>query len=442
MAFYLDDLFKAAKSVGKKVVGKSDDVARVVSGKSDDVARVITRKADDAARETPNIYGSYGRPMDEATDAVKSEALGVMSRSEKRPRFTDPAKNRARIVRRNERRANKVTDRELNPTLYQSLPTWARRTIGTGAVLGLPVGVYTAGAALFGGEDKPDYDISKLDFPKAGVVSPEQAALNEKYKEDRRKVLQDAFGYTPTVPGSEIYDPMSGVTNQLGGASVLSMQDIANQYAQGAAATRARGAQAGQSINDIYGGSAATLESLGAQPSSEYDAMIPVSGEAAVAPDQQRMAGQNIADYLTQNQLIDAQAQGGMAQLATMLGPAYANQYAMMDRQARIQADADKVRMEAQYRNENAKNLADALAQMELEYMANDYKDARNALTFGSASVPDVAAINRYAQEWKTMPEQDKEYYMQEAKVTSIEDWIEFRHQRDQAQLIAQQQGS
>jgi hypothetical protein len=365
-----------------------------------------------------------------------------MSGSEKRSRFsTDPVKNRARVTRRNERKANKVIDRELNPTLYQSLPTWARRTIGTGAVAALPVGLFT-GAALFGGEDTPDYDISKLDFPKPGVVSPEQAALNEKYREDRRKVLQDAFGYTPTVPGSEIYDPMSGVTNQLGGASVLSMQDIANQYAQGAAATRARGAQAGQSINDIYGDSGSTLESLGAQPSSEYDAMIPVSGEAAVAPDQQRMAGQNIADYLTQNQLIDAQAQGGMAQLATMLGPAYANQYAMMDRQARMQADADKVRMEAQYRNESAKNLADALAQMELEYMADDYKDARNALTFGSSGVPDVAVINSYAAEWARMPQQDKNYYMQEAGVTSIEDWIEFRHQQDQAQLIAQQQGS
>jgi hypothetical protein len=217
------------------------------------------------------------------------------------------------------------------------------------------------------------------------------------------------------------------------------MQDIANQYAQGAAATQARGAQAGQSINDIYGGSAATLESLGAQPSSEYDAMIPVSGEAAVAPGQQRMAGQNIADYLTQNQLIDAQAQGGMAQLATMLGPAYANQYAMMDRQARIQADADKVRMEAQYGNERAKNLADALAQMELEYAATDYENARRALEIGSAALPDPAVLARYAQEWEIMPEQNKEYYMQQAGITTVEDWIMYRHNRDQ--VIQQQQG-
>jgi hypothetical protein len=125
-----------------------------------------------------------------------------------------------------------------------------------------------------------------------------------------------------------------------------------------------------------------------------------------------------------------------------MLGPAYANQYAMMDRQARMQADADKVRMEAQYRNENAKNLADALAQMELEYMADDYKDARNALTFGSSGVPDVAVLNKYAAEYKALTDRELEYYMQEAGVTSIEDWIEFRHQQDQAQLIAQQQGS
>jgi hypothetical protein len=309
--------------------------------------------------------------------------------------------------------------------------------------VGLPLaavgGIYGYASGIGRGEDTPDYDISKLDFPKAGVVSPEQAALDAQYKIDRTAALEKAFGYAPTVPGSEIYDPMSGVTNQLGGASVLSMQDIANQYAQGAAATRARGAQAGQSINDIYGDSASTLEALGAQPSSEYDSMIPVSGEAAVAPDQQRMAGQNIADYLTQNQLIDAQAQGGMAQLATMLGPAYANQYAMMDRQARIQADADKVRMEAQYGNERAKNLADALAEMEIMDAQNKYEDARRALEVGSAGLPDPVVLARYAEEWKVMPEQNKEYYMQQAGITTVEDWIMYRYNRDQ--VIQQQQG-
>ena len=422
MASYLDDLLKAAKSVGKKVIGQVPEVVSAARGKADDVIRVSDKQiplfADDAAR------------------AANKEALGVMSKGE---RGVVQTRTGAKRTRRMEARGtNKIARKEykaLNPGPFKALPTWAKVVLPTaaaGGVLGVVSGIGR-------GEDTPDYDISKLDFPKAGVVSPEQAAIDAKYREDRKKAVQDAFAYTPTVPGSEIYDPMSGVTNQLGGASVLSMQDIANQYAQGAAATQARGAQAGQSINDIYGAGASALEALGAQPSSEYDSMIPVSGEAAVAPGQQRMAGQNIADYLTQNQLIDAQAQGGMAQLATMLGPAYANQYAMMDRQARIQANADKVRMEAQYGNERAKNLADALAQMELENMANDYEASRRALEIGSAALPDPAVLARYAQEYKELTDQELEYYMQKAGVTDINSWINFRYKQDQ--VIQQQQG-
>jgi hypothetical protein len=282
--------------------------------------------------------------------------------------------------------------------------------------------------------------VSKLNFPKPGVVSPEQAALDAKYQAARTEAIKKAYGYVPTVPGSEIYDPMSGVTNQLGAASVLSMQDIANQYAQSAAATQARGAQAGQSINDIYGGSAATLESLGAQPSSEYDAMIPVSGEAAVAPGQQRMAGQNLSNYLTQNQLINSQAQGGMAELANMLGPAYANQYALMDKQFRMEADANKARTQAEYANENAMNLADALANAQMMDDQQRYERESAALALGSSGLPDVAAINRYAAQWEVMPQQDKDYYKAKAGVTDVEDWIMYQHNEQLG--LTQQQGA
>jgi hypothetical protein len=323
------------------------------------------------------------------------------------------------------REAQKVFKKEfneLNPNAWKRLPTWAKWTLPPGVAAAA-----TGAFALFGGDDVPAYDLSKLDLPKAGVISPEQAALDAKYREDSRQAVRDSFGYTPIVPGSEIYDPTSAVTNQLGAASVLSMQDIANQYAQGAAATRARGAQAGQSINDIYGGSAATLETLGAQPSSEYDAMIPVSGEAAVAPDQQRMAGQNLSNYLTQNQLINSQAQGGMAELANMLGPAYANQYALMDKQFRMEADANKTRMEAQYSNEKAKNLAEALANLEIMEAQSKYERDREALASGAISVADPAEVDRYAGEYGQLSDARKQYYMQEAGVKDIEDWIRFR---------------
>ena len=311
---------------------------------------------------------------------------------------------------------------ELNPNAWKRLPTWAKWVLPPGVA-----GAATGAFALFGGEDTPAYDLSKLDLPKAGVISPEQAVLDANYRKDSRAALEKAFGYTPIVPGSEIYDPTSAVTNQLGAASVLSMQDIANQYAQGAAATKARGAQAGQSINDIYGAGASTLEALGAQPSSEYDAMIPVYGDAAVAPDQQRMAGQNLSNYLTQNQLINSQAQGGMAELANMLGPAYANQYALMDKQFRMEADANKTRMEAQYKNEKAKNLAEALANLEIMEAQSKYERDREALASGAIGIADPAEVDAYAREYGQMSESKKQYYMQEAGVETIEDWIRFR---------------
>lgn len=421
----LDNIITGARQayrVGKKVVGKVDDVVRAIDDKADDVVRVSDKQiplfADDAAQ------------------AAKQKAVGVMSRAERVPvQSRVGAKRTSRVENRQANRDYRKANKALNPGPYKALPTWAKvalPTAVTGGVLG-----YVSGIGR--GEDEPKYDISKIELPKAGVVSPEQAAINAKYDADARAILEKAYGFTPTVPGSEIYDPMSGVTNQLGGASVLSMQDIANQYAQGAAATQARGAQAGQSINDIYGQGASALEALGAQPSSEYDSMIPVYGDAAVAPAQQRMEGQNISDYLTRNQLIDAQAQGGMAELANMLGPAYANQYAMMDRQARMQADADKVRMEAQYRNESSKNLADALAEMELKKLDQNYENSRIALALGSAAIPDPAVLNRYVTEYEALTDQELEYYMQKAGVTDVESWINFRIKRDQA--LQQQQG-
>jgi hypothetical protein len=431
MASYWDELFKLGKTVGKKVVGEVPDVVRAARGKVDDVARVVTGKADDVARVSDKQIPLFADDVARA----KTEAVGVMSRGERVPvQGRTGARRTRKMAARDADRDYKKANKALNPGFYRSLPVKAKVGLPLAAAGG--VLAYTSG---IGREDKPKYDISKLELPKAGVVSPEQAAINAKYDADARAVLEKAYGFTPTVPGSEIYDPMSGVTNQLGGASVLSMQDIANQYAQGAAATQARGAQAGQSINDIYGQGASTLEAIGAQPSSEYDSMIPVYGDAAVAPAQQRMEGQNISDYLTRNQLIDAQAQGGMAELANMLGPAYANQYAMMDRQARMQADADKVRMEAQYRNENSKNLADALAQMELTKLDRNYENSRIALALGAYNLPDPDVVNRLVQEWEIMPKQDKEYYRIKANVTDVESYINFRIQQDQA--LQQQQG-
>jgi hypothetical protein len=116
-----------------------------------------------------------------------------------------------------------------------------------------------------------------------------------------------------------------------------------------------------------------------------------------------------------------------MAELANMLGPAYANQYALMDKQFRMEADANKTRMEAQYSNEKAKNLAEALANLEIMEAQSKYERDREALASGAISVADPAEVDRYAGEYGQLSDARKQYYMQEAGVKDIEDWIRFR---------------
>ena len=415
----LDDYFKAAKAAA----GKVDDV---VEG------------AGDVAKTARRWFGR-GTDATEAARAADREALAVIRSGENlAPQQT--VRGAVNAYKRDRNIANRVKKQEakaVNPNWWQA----ASRGQKAAVIAALPAaGIGATIYSAFTGNDTPSYDLSKLNFPKPGVVSPEQALLDAEYQAARTEAIRKAYGYTSTVPGSEIYDPISGVTNQLGAASVLSMQDIANQYAQSAAATQARGAQAGQSINDIYGQGASALEVLGAQPSSEYDAMIPVSGEAAVAPGQQRMAGQNLSNYLTQNQLINSQAQGGMAELANMLGPAYANQYALMDKQFRMEADANKTRMDAEYANERAMNLADALANAQMMDDQRKYERESAALALGSSGLPNPAVINRYVAEWESMPKQDREYYKAKAKVTDVESWIMYKYNEELG--LTQQQGA
>ena len=365
--------------------------------------------AEDVARKVPEQLSLFG-------DAVKKDALGVIAQNGKRQ--SSRIANTARKVKK--------------------LPWWAK--VGTGLGLGgLGYGV----VSKLGGEDAPSYDwAGKLNLPTPGATTTaEQSAMTD-WLAAREKAIREAFTYTPTVPGAEIYDGMSAANNQLGAASMAAMNDLANQYGQGAAAIKNRGVAAGQSINDIYGSGAGALEALGSQASSEYDSMIPVSGAAAVAPEQQRMAGQSLANYLTQNQLIDAQAQGGMAQLAQMLGPAYANQYALMDVQARAAANANKARTEAEYENDRESQLAQALGELNMSAADAEYERRVKAAQAGSLPTPDPATLNEMAAQWDELPQEDKNYYSAMAikngfdgGITDAYDWVNYQLQQQQQQL-------
>jgi hypothetical protein len=399
-----DDIAQGAKSgynLIKNIFGK---------GKS---SRSVVNAVEDAARKLPEQLTLFGK---ESADALKKDALGVIAQNSKR--------QSGRIASA----ATKV----------KKLPWWAKAGTGLG-LGGLGYGIISS----LGGKDTPSYDwAGKLNLPTPGATTTAEQSAMDDWLAKRTQAVKDAFAYTPTVPGSEMYNGMSAANNQLGAASMAAMNDLANQYGQGAATIKSRGAAAGQSINDIYGAGAGALEALGSQASGEYDAMTPVSGAAAVAPEQQRMAGQSLANYLTQNQLIDAQAQGGMAQLAQMLGPAYANQYALMDVQARAAADANKARTMAEYENNRQSQLAQALGELNMSAADAEYERRVKAAQAGSLPTPDPATLNEMAATWEALPQEEKNYYNAMAikngfdgGITDAYDWVNYQLQQQQQQL-------
>lgn len=375
----------------------------------------------------------------DAGRALKKDALNAILRE--RP-DTQTVKGATRVFNRNwkatEKAASKA-NKALNPSFLSTLPWWAK----VGGVGGLGALGFMGVSRLTGGEPAPTYDwAGKLNLPTPGATTTAEQSAMDDWLTKREQAVRDAFAYSPTVPGSEMYNGMSQVNNQLGAASMAAMNDLANQYGQGAAAIKGRGAAAGQSINDIYGAGASALEALGSQASGEYDAMVPVSGEAAVAPEQQRMAGQSLANYLTQNQLIDAQAQGGMAQLAQMLGPAYANQYALMDAQARSAADANKARTLAEFENNRQSQLAQALAELNMSAADAEYERRVKAAQAGSLPTPDPATLNEMAAQWEDLSAEEKNYYSTMAQkngftggITDAYDWVNYQLQQQQQQL-------
>jgi hypothetical protein len=375
-----------------------------------------------------------------AERAIKKDALNVIIRDRPDTQTVKGATRRFNQDWKTTKKVEKKENKALNPSYLSTLPRWAKALGGLGA----GAGVFAGGAKILGGPDAPEYGdwATKLNLPTPGAITTtEQDAMTD-WLTKREKAIREAFTYTPTVPGAEMYDSMSAANNQLGAASMAAMNDLASQYGQGAADIKSRGESAGQSINDIYGAGAGALEALGSQASSEYDSMIPVSGEAAVAPEQQRMAGQNLANYLTQNQLIDAQAQGGMAQLAQMLGPAYANQYALMDTQARSAANANKARTEAEYENNRQLQLAQALGELNMSAADAEYERSIKAAQAGSLPTPDPATLNEMAAQWDALPQEDKTYYSAMAVKNGFEggiqdayDWVNYQLEQQQQQL-------
>lgn len=212
-------------------------------------------------------------------------------------------------------------------------------------------------------EAPSDLDYSQINF---GNQNNSQSVIDD-FIRKQQEAITNAYSNMPTygAPGAEMYNGLSGMVNQVGGASVAEMQKLAGLAAQQAGAIQAGGAQGAASINDIYGDVSGQLSDL-ASYGGEYGAMTPVSGAMATAPQEAVAQGQNLADYLRQNQMITSQDAGFLGGLAPMLGTGYANQLAMMDYAARQQAAIRQQQMNNQMAYERQQALQDALLETAL----------------------------------------------------------------------------
>jgi hypothetical protein len=307
-----------------------------------------------------------------------------------------------------------------------------RRVLGSKLTkFGLPAaaGLYLWNAVT-GEPETPTapYDPNKVN-PRAGmpadVTAQAQARLDTFLKEQER-ILREAYAAAPVaVPGAELLDPASAITNEMGGATIAQMQALAQRAAQDAAATKQAGATGALSINDIYGAGAQSMRDIAAT-SGVGGGLVPVSGEAAVAPAQTAAAGAALADYLQQNQLISAQDQGFLSQLANTLGPAYANQFLMQDRTARAAMAARQQARQQELELERQRNLQQSLAELgltgaqqrlELDLAALEQEQTPTALL-------DPKRLAEIAGQYEKLSDEQRQSLAVTNDIYSVEDYI------------------
>ena len=329
-------------------------------------------------------YRAVRRPATEAEKA-RNEAIRILKSGEgvlEEGQTATGAIRKARIAARPAIKLERAKAKELNPGWFNSLSGKQKAAVIVGAPLG-GAAAWRGKNMLFSGSDTPAgmQDPAMLpaqaqyaagaNLPTSVSVVPGAAgttASTGNYIDDAIRAVQESYANQKFyAPGQEMYDKMTGATKQLSQSTVDEMNKLAQQYAAGAAGMKEAGAAGASAINDVYRSGAATLADIASTPMGEYDTLTPVSGAAATAPEEAMAAGQTLADYLRSNQLISAQEQGGMAALAQMLGPAYQNQYNLMDLQFRSAAEANKARLLADAQNASAQNLQNDLLDLRLQ---------------------------------------------------------------------------
>lgn len=145
---------------------------------------------------------------------------------------------------------------------------------------------------------------------------------------------------------SKQYRALTSGSNLMGAATLAEMQRLAGQATQTATGIGASGEAAAGALSKIYG-DAASQVAQASQMAGTYGAdLTPVSGALATIPGQVKQSGATIADYLKQNQLINAQSAGFLANLAEQQGKSYATEIARADQLFRM---ADMAKRQRDY---------------------------------------------------------------------------------------------
>jgi hypothetical protein len=378
---FLGFITNVAKAAGKKGIPLVDDVAKA-----------ITSGSDDAAKEALSVISKGTKPTIKQT-------------------FRNP-----------------ITSFRSNP--FRTGIKWGLAGAVPGAFVANKLGL------LDFMNDDVSYDPSKLVYPKP--LSDEEIETEiSKSTTSRNKILEDMkTAPLPDVPGSEVFDITTGMVNSMGGATLAEMQRLAAEQLLRGGRIQAGGTAGAADINAVYADAASQLEDSAIQ-GGEYGNMVPVSGEAYAAPGQALETGASLADYLGQSQLITAQDQGFLSELSNILGPAYANQFALQQQAARAQAEVNKQRIQAQIQMQRDQAYQDAVIQSKLLEDEQRQSIREKSEAVAEQFIPQ-AVIEGYASEWDIASDDYKKSLLSMTSgrdgvtpIKSKEDYINYRLRTD-----------
>lgn len=376
------------------------------------------------------LGGIFGRGADDAVKALPTVAKGTIDLTDDYAKMA--ARNAANKSLPSARKMNKIIDKAfpVPVDVLGGAVKSPRRAIDIAKKLGKLSGLTLLGGAAVaalkgGGEPEASYDPTKINYNPRGTAATQQSILDD-FIAKQTAAINDAYANMPVynVPGAEMYNPLSAMTNQVGGATIAEMQKLANAAAQTGSGIQAGGVQGAADINSIYGGAAGEMSDL-ASYGGEYGAMTPVSGAMATAPAEAQMQGQNLADYLKQSQMITSQDAGFLSGLAPILGSGYANELAMMDYAARQEAAIRQQQLQQQMAYETQREKAQALLQLALGGQDMGMKLALEESMNPRQTVADPRVVKALAAEYNDLDEQDKELLAQQG-IATIEDYINY----------------